>query len=152
MAHVLVDLRQAVRGLLRTPLFTATVSLTLALGIGLDSAMLAVFDRLLLRPLPLENLDGLVGVYEADEKLGWTNNILSAPNFVDFQREATQFEAMAAHQYVIVSLSDEAEAFRIRAGRVSHRFFEVLGIRPALGRGSARAPDEPLAHAPRRLR
>ena len=135
MSGLLIDLKHAWRGLAKAPLFTAAVALTLALGIGLDSAMLAVFDRLLLRPLPFEDLDTLVGVYEADTQLGWTNNVLSAPNFVDFQRQATEFEAMAAHVYTTVNMSDEGETIRVRAGRVSHTFFPSTTSRGTLSLG-----------------
>ena len=78
MFALIFDLKQALRSLTKAPLFTAAAALTLGLGIGLDSAMLAVFDRLLLRPLPFEELDTLVGVYEADTKLGWTQNVVSS--------------------------------------------------------------------------
>ena len=141
MVAPLHDLKHAWRSLAKTPGFTAAVAVTLALGIGLDADMLAVFDRLLLRPLPFEELDRLVGVYEADTQLGWTNNVLSAPNFVDFQRQATEFEAMAAHVYTTVNMSDEGETIRVRAGRVSHTFFPILRVRPTLGRNFTAQED-----------
>jgi predicted permease len=143
MLSLISEMKQAWRGLAKAPLFMMAAVLTLALGIGLDSAMLAVFDRLLLRPLPLEDLDTLVGVYEGDSKLGWTRNVISASNFVDLQRQGTEFEAMAAHQFTSVNLAGagEGENERVIAGRVSHTFFQVLKVRPALGRGFAREED-----------
>jgi len=146
MSTLLNDLKQAFRSLANAPLFTLAAALTLALGIGVDSAMLAVFDRLLLRPLPFEDLETLVGVYEADTELGWTHNVVSAPNFVDFQREATQFEAMAAHRYASVSLSDGTEAHRVLAGRVSHEFFPILKVPMALGRSFTADEDRAGGH------
>ncbi|MBW1881644.1 MAG: ABC transporter permease, partial [Deltaproteobacteria bacterium] len=147
MFALLYDLRQALRSLAKAPLFTVAATLTLALGIGLDSAMLTVFDRLLLRPLPFGDLETLVGVYEADTQLGWTHNVVSAPNFVDLQRQATQFEAMAAYGSTIANLSDEGDALRVRAGRVSHSFFPILRVRPLLGRNFT--ADEDRSGGPR---
>jgi predicted permease len=143
MTNFRLNWKLATRGLLRSPGFTFAAVTTLAVGIGLNSAMLAVFDQLLLRPLPFDGLDSLVAVYDADPKTGWTTNALNGANFLEYKQRSTCFEAAAVYQDATLTLSGDGEPQRIVATRVGYEFFPILRIRPRLGRVLAAADDEP---------
>lgn len=147
MPVLLNDLKHALRSLIRTPGFSLMVVLILALGIGLNSAMLAVFDRLVAHPLPLRDLDRLVAIYDADTRLGWTTNRVSSGNFLDYQRRATQFEALSIWRTGNAILGGDVETTRIPTAHVSSTFFPLLRVHPRLGRTFT--PEEDRAEGPK---
>ncbi|HUK14964.1 MAG TPA: ABC transporter permease, partial [Bryobacteraceae bacterium] len=126
------DVRFAWRLLARNPGFTAAALLTLALGVGANSAIFSVVDAFLFRPAPVKDPDRLVSIADRTPKhRGWP---ISYPNFVDWQRENQVFERMAAYRTYSFVFADEAGADRVPGMEVSSGFFEILGMRPALGR------------------
>lgn len=131
MNTLMRDLRHAVRCLLRSPGFTIVAVLTLAIGIGANTAIFSVVNAVLLKPLPLPEPDRLVRVYELDEGRPWT---VSPPNFVDLRRESSVFEEMAAYTGTAAALTGVGEAKRIFGSVVTAGFFRVLATSPMLGR------------------
>jgi putative ABC transport system permease protein len=125
--------------LLKSPGFTLTAALTLAIGIGANSAIFSAINMALLQPLPFPEPDRLVFVREQIGK--WRAN-LTVPDFLDWRRDQTVFQSLEAHGSTFVSLTDRGSVERWPALRVSADYFRVLGLPPALGRDFT-AADEP---------
>ncbi|MGH9711700.1 MAG: ABC transporter permease [Candidatus Acidiferrales bacterium] len=132
MGALLQDIRYGVRLLLKNPAFTLISVLTLALGIGANTAIFSVVNGVLLRPLPYPQPDQLVALSE--KSANFESSSISYPNFQDWQRRNTTFAAMAAYRSDDFSITGSGEAERVRAGMVSAGFFEILGVNPVLGR------------------
>jgi putative ABC transport system permease protein len=128
------DLRYALRTLARTPAFTLTVVLTLALAIGANTAVFSALDAVLLRPLPFPEPDRLVQVSQTQE--GTAGNAFIAPaRLEDWHRLNATFQAIAGYYVEDASETSGELPERIRRAFVSQRFLQVWGIEPALGRG-----------------
>ena len=127
--------RHTLRGLARTPAFTAVVLLTLALGIGANAAIFSVVNGVLLQPLPFPEPDRLVDLRFQEPY--WS---VSEPEFKDFRRDLRPLEQLAAYTDYDANLEGDQEPVRIRGARVSDGFFQVLGVAPLMGR--TYAPDE----------
>ncbi|HEY7189071.1 MAG TPA: ABC transporter permease [Vicinamibacterales bacterium] len=134
------DLRHAARGLRRSPGFSLAVILTLALGIGGNTAVFSVVDQLLLRPLPYPDGDQLVMV---DESRGLDLFDASPANWLDWQRESRTLARLAAWQPWAFTLTGAGEPRRVNAQRVSSEFFPLLGVAPLLGRTISDEDDRP---------
>ena len=135
------DVRYCARTLLKSPGFTAVAVLTLALGIGANSAIFSFVDAVLLRPLPYRDAQRIVLVWEKPP--GGTRNPNSALNFLDWKSQNTVFEPLAATTGGSVTLSGVSEPTLIRAGRVSAGYFDIFQITPAIGRTFAPDEDQP---------
>ncbi len=132
------DVRHAARGLLRTPGFTVPAVLTLALGIGANTAMFAVVYGILLRPLPYPEANKLHLVFQSSETVGRTR---AAPlDFIDWRERSRTFASMAAHVGTGFTLTGGADPELVIGQLVSAELFDVLGVRPSLGRTFL--PDE----------
>ena len=131
MSSLLQDLRVRWRTLAHSPGFTAVALLTLALGIGANTAIFSFVDGLLLRPLPYKDADRIVRVLEKPPR-GERNGI-STLNFLDWQKDNAVFDFMAAQSGGSVTLTGRQEPVQLRGARVSARFFDIFGIRAALG-------------------
>jgi putative ABC transport system permease protein len=136
--ELLQDLRFGFRTLKNSPGFTAVAALTLALGIGGNTAVFSFVDGILLKPLPYGEPDRIVRVLEKPP--GGGRNGISTLNFLDWQRQNTVFEYMAAQTGGSVTLSGVSDPVQLRGARVSAHYFDIFGIKPALGRTFA--PDE----------
>jgi len=139
---LLRDVRYALRMLAKTPAFTATAVLTLALGIGANTAVFSIVDQLLLRPLPYQDGDRLVTV---EESFGGGNAHadVSPANWLDWQRAGRKVRQFAAWQSTSFILNGVGEPRRVNAQLVSSEFFPLLGVAPLLGRAIADADDRP---------
>ena len=133
------DFRQAIRALVRTPGFTLVAVLTLALGIGANTAIFSVVNAVLLRPLPFHEPGQLVVLNEIETRRAATDQV-AADNFRDWRAQSKTLERLAAWNHWGLSISGEGEPVEISTIRASHDFFNVLGVQPALGRGFL--PDE----------
>jgi predicted permease len=132
---MMTDLRQdiayAFRGLRKAPAFTAVAVVTLALGIGANTAIFSVVNAALLRPLPLDEPDRLVFL--------WNRNVEGRPNplgpgrMLDFRRQATSFESSAAISHISYTLTGMGDPESIEGSSVSSAFFDVLGAKPLVG-------------------
>ncbi len=127
------DLRHALRRLRREPGFTATVVLTLALGIGATTVVFSAVNALLLRPLPVEAPDRLVTITEIRQS-GRTVNALSLPEYLAYREEGAALSRLAAHGLDDATLTTSGGATVTLATYVSGNYFDVLGVRPAAGR------------------
>jgi predicted permease len=138
------DGRYALRTLVRTPVFALTVVLTLGLGIGANTAIYSIVDRLLLRPLPYPNGEQLVVLHESSSK-GARMDVNPA-NWLDWQRDSQTFESFAAWTNRIpLALTGQGDPERLRNEAVSYEFFSVLGVKPFLGRDFTADDDRPQA-------
>src|SRR6266404_1758923 len=115
----MTDLKFAIRQLLKNPGFTAVAVLTLALGIGANTAVFSAIERALLRPLPYRNPNQLVMIRGADSVS------ISPPNFLDYKAQNDVFDQMATFNAGSRTLTGAAEPERIRTGLVTPGFFEV---------------------------
>ncbi|HJX27491.1 MAG TPA: ABC transporter permease, partial [Thermoanaerobaculia bacterium] len=140
------DLRYGVRTLARSPGFTLAAVLTLALGIGANAAVFSVVDGVLLRPVPMDNADRLMMVWQTDRDSGTTREPASIPDFLDLQERSQRFERLAAFQGLEVNLTPtQGEPVRLAALAVSHDFLPMTGIRPFVGRWPRPEDDQPGA-------
>jgi predicted permease len=138
VSHLLQDLRYSLRILRKSPGFACVAILTLALGIGANTAIFSFVNGILLKPLPYPEADRIVRVLEKPP--GGDRNGISTLNFLDWQKENTVFDAMAAQAGGAVTLSGVAEPVLLRGARVSAHYFEIFGVNAALGRTFL--PDE----------
>jgi putative ABC transport system permease protein len=137
------DLRYGARMLLNSPGFTAAAIVTLALGIGANSAIFSVIDALVLRQLPYRDPDKLVQVWETDVKRGDNAMTASYPNFADWRDQNHVFEQIAVYSGRGFILRGTADAERIQGAIVSPSFFPILGIKPMAGRVFLPEEDHP---------
>src|SRR6185436_14485891 len=141
------DLRYALRGMRRNPGFVAVAVVTLALGIGTNTAMFSVVHAVLLRPLPYADPDRLVALYNRMD--GNPELALSDPEYLDYA-ERTRTLAVAATAVNFVNLTGGTiESERVLGGIVTTNAFDVLGVQPALGRSFR--PEDAVPGAPRAL-
>ena len=145
MTLFLHDLRYAARVLLRTPGFTAIALITLALGIGANTAIFSVVNSVFLRPLPFPEGHELMQLVRAFPD--GTGNSISVPRFVFWRDHATAFNGVAAYETLGggFNLTGDGRPERITGSRVSAEFFDVFGAQPLLGRGFTREDDRPGA-------
>ena len=135
------DVRYGMRTLRRTPGFTAAALVTLALGIGANTAIFTVVNGVLLRPLPYADPDRLVTVGDRNAD-GFSGNVGFA-TVVDWREKSRTFESFTMMRSWSPTLAITGDAERIPAVRVSWNYFDVLGIRPALGRAFTADDDRP---------
>jgi putative ABC transport system permease protein len=122
------DLRYALRILSKNPGFTVVAALTLAIGIGANTAIFTLVNATLLRPLPYPGADRIVMLW------GGQQTPFSSPTFLDYQRQNHVFEHMATAHGGSLTLTDSENSQTVRTGSVSTEFFQVLGVKPILGR------------------
>ena len=127
------DLRYAIRSLLKTPAFTLVAVLTLALGIGANTAIFSVVRNVLLTPLPYDRPEELVGLWEHSIRNNQPRNVINPGNYRDWKNRTASFGDMAMYAYAgIIFAGDSAEA--VQGAVTTHNFFSVLGVAPRLGR------------------
>ena len=141
------DLRYALRMLLKTPAFTVIAAVTLALGIGANSAIFSVVDTVLLRPLPFKNPGELVMIYGTSAQEPESRQTVSFPNFYDWRDQSQSFTSMAAYTGAGTVLNSGGEAQEIEGVAVAGDIFTTLGVAPMLGRGFT--PEETKVSGPR---
>jgi predicted permease len=132
------DSRYALRLLFKSPIFSATVIIVLALGIGANSAVFSVVDAVLLRALPYRAPDRLVMVWEKNPTLGTLIGDRVPPaysNFIEWQRRARTFESLGGFEDTNLNLTSGGEPERVDGARATANFFDVLGVNPQLGSG-----------------
>ncbi|HEX3231298.1 MAG TPA: ABC transporter permease, partial [Pyrinomonadaceae bacterium] len=132
------DLRFGLRMLLKNPGFTLVAVITLALGIGANTAIFSVVNTVLLRPLPYHEPERLAQIWE--RKLDGGNNVISPDNFLDWQKQAKSFEGLSVYDVWLPAISTTGKTEQIVGISASPNFFSLLGVTPQLGRTFA--PDE----------
>jgi putative ABC transport system permease protein len=142
MTTLLQDIRYALRMLLKSPGFTVVAVVTLALGIGANTAIFSIIDAVLLRPLPYEKPGQLVRLYETEAAPG--NYPFTGPDFLDWKTQNHTFQDMTLLSWThSMNLSGQGEPVHVRATPAAGNFFSLLGARPLLGRTWAPGEDEP---------
>jgi len=134
MDALLKDIRYSFRRLLKSPGFTAVVVLTLALGIGANTAIFSVVNAVLLRPLPYREPERLVTLYHFYPSLNALKAPVSTTGFRDYRDRTRVFEKVAIESGWGANMTGRGDPERLNASRVSAQFFQVLGVSPALGR------------------
>jgi putative ABC transport system permease protein len=129
---MMTDLRYAVRMLVKFPIFSGLAILTLALGIGANTAIFTVFDAVLLKPLPLVRPEQLVRIYNTGPQLDRAP--VSPANFLDWKEQNRAFQQIAAYSGYDYTMLGRDVPERLLGARVSAGFFELLGVQPSLGR------------------
>ena len=131
METIIKDIRYGIRSLIKRPGFTAVAVLTLALGIGVNSAIFSVLNAVLLRPLPYVDPDRIVRI---DETEGHGGMGVSPPNLLDFQQQNHTFESVAGYTGGSFILTGAGEPLRVQSCAISSDLFSVVGVKPLIGR------------------
>ena len=132
METLLQDIRYGIRLIVKSPGFAAIAILTLALGIGANTAVFSVVNGVLLNPLPYAQPDRLVAVYAKNKE--FDHSSISYPNFLDWVRDQRSFSSLAAFRSDDYNLIGVGQPQRVSAEMISASFFSVLGIKPVAGR------------------
>jgi putative ABC transport system permease protein len=146
METLLKDFRYGIRSLLKRPSFTAIAVITLALGIGANTAIFSLVNAVLLRSLPFADPDRLVMIWEDASFAGFPRNTPAPANYVDWKTQGQTFADMAAQDMRSFNLTGDGEPEKVEAFGVTANFFPLLGIKPALGRAFTNEEDKPGAN------
>jgi len=144
---MLHDIRFGLRTLAKNRLFALVAIATLGLGIGANTAIFSVISGVLLKPLPYTNGDRLVLLNESAPLIGRATFGVSIKELYDYREQAADFDKLVEYHQMTFDLLNRGEPTRVNTGVVSHDFFNVLGIRPALGRTFVADDDRPGADA-----
>ncbi len=143
---LLQDVRHGFRQLGKAKGFTASAVLTLALGIGASTAVFAVLDAVVLRPLPYAEPDRLMSFRPLDRRGAPRQTSLSYPNFFDFRQQNRVFQHLVCYRDASFTLTDSLPAIQVAGEIVSWDIFPLLGVQPQLGRGFLPEEERPGLH------
>ena len=132
---VTADIKYALRSLSKRPLFTGVLILTLAFGIGSNVAIFSVANAVLFRPLPYASPEELALVWTRLPETNVARTLVSGPDFGDWQRESTRFEALAGAMAISGTITGEGPPEQITTAYATWNIFDVLGVPPLIGRG-----------------
>jgi putative ABC transport system permease protein len=141
MYSFIEDLRFAARQLRKSPGFTATAVISLAIGIGINTSMFSNMDAVILRPLAVPQLHRVMTI--AEQRRSGDLHWVSLANFLDWQRQSRSFESLAVHKQTSMALTGADGAAQVQAAFTSPNFFTVLQAQPLLGRVFTQAEAEP---------
>jgi predicted permease len=144
MGALMQDIKYGIRVLVKNPGFTAIAVLTLALGIGANTAIFSVVNGVLLDPLPYPQPNQLVAV--AEKFPPFAESSISYPNFLDWVRMNHTFESLAAYRHTSFNLTGSGDAQQLNAIQVSASFFPILAVKPVVGRNFS--PQDDVHGAP----
>ena len=145
MNTLIQDIRYGLRGLLRQPGFTLIAVLSLALGIGANTAMFSLVNAVLLKPLQFSEPDRLVVIWENNPSIGAVRDDVAVANFVDWKTQNKVFDEMAALSFRSFNITGDGEPEKVMAYGATANFFPLLGATPALGRNFLPEEDQPGA-------
>src|SRR5688500_14461557 len=128
------DILYALRSLRKKPLFFSVAVLTLALGIGANTAIFTVVNSVLLRALPYPEAERLMMVWTYNPRQGFDKDVGTYPNFEDWRRQSRSFERLAAYTGVSYTLTGSGDPLHIRGAVVTPGFFQTMGVSPVRGR------------------
>ena len=136
MGNLLQDLHFALRTIRRSPLFAIVAILSLALGIGANTAIFSLMDQIMLRMLPIQNPDQLVMLYQRGNHNGSNmgDRMHSYPMYQDFQQKAEPFSEVLCRRLAATSIAVDGQTERVETEMVSGNYFSMLGVKPAAGR------------------
>ena len=139
----MTDLRFAFRQLLKNPSFTAVAALTLALGLGANTALFSLVNKVLLTPLPFREPERLVMIWAADLENGIDQSACSGPDFIDWRKQNKSVEGLGAAAFGrAFNLSGEGEPRVIKGARVTPSFFPVFGLGTSMKLGRSLTEED----------
>jgi putative ABC transport system permease protein len=142
MNSLIQDLRYGARMLLKNRGYTAVAIIAIALGIGANTAIFSVVNAVLLRPLPYDQPQGLVAMWETDTRKADSKGSISYPNFFDWRERNQGFENLAVYHGVGFSMSGEGQPVQLSGEVVSAELFDLLHVQPQLGRTFTREDEK----------
>src|SRR5512146_42671 len=131
---MMTDLRFACRQLLKSPGFTLLALLTLAIGIGLNTAIFSLIDDLFLRGVPFRDAGRVVHMYANARGRGFIEIPVSAPRFMHYREGQTVFSDFAAEEFTAFALTGLGDPVQVSGGTLTWNYFDLLGVRPIRGR------------------
>ena len=137
------DIRYALRNLLRRPTFTFIAVVTLALGIGANTAIFSAINALLLKPLPFPQLDRVVAIWDKLPSRGVMHNEVAVANYLDLQSQTNSFEQLGLYRWWSANLTGIDPPERIQGFLVTANFLDALGMKPIMGRNFFAEENEP---------
>jgi putative ABC transport system permease protein len=143
MDSLLSDIRYAVRNLLKRPGFTAIAVVTLALGIGANSAIFSAINALLLKPLPIPNQDRVVAIWDKNPSRGVVHDEVTVANYLDWRAQNHSFDQLALERWWSTNLTGGETPERVQGFLVTTNFFDVVGVKPIQGRNFVEGENEP---------
>ena len=143
MDAFLNDIRYAIRNLLKRPAFTIIATVTLALGIGANTAIFSSVYSLLLKPLPFPEIDRVVTIWDKAPSRGYTHNEVAMANYLDWRAQSHSFDQLALYRWWNVNLTGSEQPERIQGFLVTANFIDVTGIKPILGRTFTEEENRP---------
>ncbi|HWN11673.1 MAG TPA: ABC transporter permease [Pyrinomonadaceae bacterium] len=147
MTTLIQDTRYGLRSLFRKPSFTLVAIISLALGIGANTAIFTLVNAVLLKPLQFTNSERLVMVWEAAPEIGFPIGDVAVANFADWKAQNQVFDDMAAVKFHSFNITGDGEPEKVQAYGATENFFPLLGVTPVLGRNFL--PDEDKAGGPK---
>jgi putative ABC transport system permease protein len=137
------DIRYAIRNLIKRPAFTFIAAITLALGIGANTAIFSSVYALLLKPLPFPELNRVVAVWDSYPSRGVTRNEVAMANYVDWRSQNQSFEQLALYSWWTTNLTGIDPPERLQGFRVTANFLDTLGVKPLMGRNFTEEENQP---------
>jgi len=143
MQDFLADLRYGVRRLLQSPGFAIVAIIALGLGIGANTAIFSLVDRVLIRPMPYADPDRLVTLWEDASYINFPRNTPAVANFMDWKKQNQVFTDLSGSRDRAGSLTGDGQPETVLGGAVTINLFDVLGVQPILGRAFTQEDDRP---------
>src|ERR1044072_5880119 len=134
MDNLLNDIRYAVRNLIKRPAFTLIAVLTLALGIGANSAIFSAVNALLINPIPLPGLDRVMTIWDKFPTRGFEHNEVTMANYLDWKAQNQSFEHLGLSRWWSANLSGVEPPERLQGSLITANYFDALGAKPLMGR------------------
>ncbi len=143
MDAFLKDIRYGIRGLLKRPSFTFIAIITLAIGIGANSAIFSAVNSLLLKPLPFPELGRIVAIWDKVPSRGVVHNEVAMANYLDWRAQNQSFEQLALYRWWSINLTGVEPPERIQGFLVTANFLDALGMKPIMGRNFSEEENQP---------
>ena len=143
MEALLSDVRYAIRNLIKRPGFTAIGVITLAIGIGANTAIFSFINALLLKPLPFPDLDRVVAVWEKVPSRGVERNEVTVADYLDWRAQNRTFEQLGIYRWWSTNLTGADSPERVQGFQVTTDFLDIVGVKPVMGRGFLAEEGEP---------
>jgi putative ABC transport system permease protein len=143
LSNLASDVRYALRNLAKRPGFTAIAVITLALGIGANSAIFSFINALLLKPLPFSDTDRIVALWDKVPSRGVERNEVTVANYLDWRAQNRTFEQLGIYRWWSTNLTGADAPERVQGFLVTTNFLDIVGVKPALGRGFLPEEEQP---------
>jgi len=143
MESLLSDVRYAVRNLIKRPGFTAIAVITLALGVGANSAIFSTINALLIKPLPIPEQDRVIAIWDKAPSRGIEHNEVAMANYLDWRTQNKSFEHLALERWWSTNITGGDTPERIQGFLVTANFLDVIGVKPIKGRNFSEEENQP---------